>query len=92
MSEICPNCGGLINLRNPTGQCDHLHYPENVCPDPRPAQGPFILCYVNESTISPEGDGKSYGYAKDLLNFYRAQGRRGFRMFKLVPVDGEHAS
>ena len=30
---ICDHCGGPIAIRNPTGKCDHLHYPENclVC-------------------------------------------------------------
>jgi len=27
---LCPNCGGKIEIRNPTGRCDHLYYPENV--------------------------------------------------------------
>ena len=27
---ICPNCGGLIAIRNPTSKCDHLYYPEYV--------------------------------------------------------------
>ena len=26
----CEYCGGLISIRNPTGKCDHLYYPENV--------------------------------------------------------------
>lgn len=26
----CPYCGGDIWIRNPTGHCDHLHYPDNV--------------------------------------------------------------
>lgn len=26
----CKYCGGDIEIRNPTGLCDHLHYPENV--------------------------------------------------------------
>ena len=26
----CPHCKGLIKIRNPTGKCDHLYYPENV--------------------------------------------------------------
>ncbi len=26
---FCPDCGGLIEIRNPTGKCDHLYYPEN---------------------------------------------------------------
>lgn len=25
---ICPNCGGPIAVRNPTGHCDHLYYPD----------------------------------------------------------------
>jgi hypothetical protein len=25
---ICPDCGGLIAIRNPTGKCDHLYYPD----------------------------------------------------------------
>lgn len=26
----CPECGGYIAIRNPTGECDHLYYPELV--------------------------------------------------------------
>ncbi|KKN17002.1 hypothetical protein LCGC14_0970100 [marine sediment metagenome] len=25
---ICPDCNGEIKIRNPTGKCDHLYYPE----------------------------------------------------------------
>jgi hypothetical protein len=36
-SELCPekdmktckHCGGNLEIRNPTGNCDHLYYPEN---------------------------------------------------------------
>lgn len=28
-NKICLHCGGDIAIRNPTGNCDHLHYPEN---------------------------------------------------------------
>lgn len=30
---LCLHCGGEIAIRNPTGLCDHLYYPENcdVC-------------------------------------------------------------
>jgi hypothetical protein len=31
-SEYCLDCGGLIAIRNPTGKCDHLYYPENKLP------------------------------------------------------------
>ena len=29
----CPHCGGDIAVRNPTGKCDHLYYPDycEVC-------------------------------------------------------------
>ena len=26
---ICPDCFHPIKIRNPTGKCDHLYYPEN---------------------------------------------------------------
>ena len=28
--KICKYCGGNIDIRNPTGKCDHLYYPENI--------------------------------------------------------------
>jgi len=28
--EVCPNCNGLVKIRNPTGRCDHLYYPDNL--------------------------------------------------------------
>lgn len=30
---LCEHCGGPISKRNPSGYCDHLHYPEycKVC-------------------------------------------------------------
>ena len=28
--ETCPHCDQSINVRNPTGYCDHLYYP-NYC-------------------------------------------------------------
>jgi hypothetical protein len=35
--KICSHCKGDIAIRNPSGFCDHLHYPEN-CP----------VCSMNE--------------------------------------------
>ena len=29
-NRLCPYCNGLIRIRNPTGKCDHLYYPDNV--------------------------------------------------------------
>jgi hypothetical protein len=28
-TQLCPDCGGPIHIRNPSGKCDHLYYPEN---------------------------------------------------------------
>ena len=28
--KLCPYCGGFKAIRNPTGKCDHLYYPDNV--------------------------------------------------------------
>lgn len=25
---LCPDCGSPIAIRNPTGNCDHLYYPD----------------------------------------------------------------
>lgn len=35
-ADLCPHCGGDKALRNPSGFCDHLYYPENcaVCNKP----------------------------------------------------------
>lgn len=30
LDRPCEYCGGKISIRNPTGNCDHLYYPENV--------------------------------------------------------------
>lgn len=27
---MCVSCGGDTRIRNPTGTCDHLYYPENI--------------------------------------------------------------
>jgi len=27
-SAICKHCGGKIAIRNPTGKCDHLYWPD----------------------------------------------------------------
>ncbi len=31
--ERCPACGGLIIVRNPTGRCDHLRWPDSLTPE-----------------------------------------------------------
>ena len=36
---ICKHCGGAIEVRNPTGKCDHLYWPENLTVEARRANG-----------------------------------------------------
>lgn len=31
--EPCPACGGPKSIRNPTGKCDHLYWPDNLTPE-----------------------------------------------------------
>jgi hypothetical protein len=35
----CLHCGGLKAVRNPTGQCDHLNWPENLTDEAKVANG-----------------------------------------------------
>ena len=32
LNDVCPHCKMNIKERNPSGTCDHLHYPES-CPE-----------------------------------------------------------
>ena len=29
VNGVCPDCLGEIKIANPTGKCNHVHYPEN---------------------------------------------------------------
>ena len=35
----CKHCGGAIAVRNPTGQCDHLCWPEFLTDEAKAANG-----------------------------------------------------
>ena len=39
---LCKYCGGPIAIRNPTGKCDHLYWPENLTDEAKRANG-FVL-------------------------------------------------
>jgi len=41
MGKICKHCGYDIAIRNPSGYCDHLYYPENC-----------EICKKNEGKVS----------------------------------------
>lgn len=36
---VCAYCGGPIAIRNPTGNCDHLYFPECLSDDAKIANG-----------------------------------------------------
>lgn len=38
-AENCAHCGGPKAVRNPTGKCDHLFWPENLTCEAREANG-----------------------------------------------------
>lgn len=35
----CAHCGGLIAIRNPRGDCDHLYWPDNLTDEAKFANG-----------------------------------------------------
>ena len=37
--DVCEYCGGLKKLRNPRGDCDHLHWPDNLTDEAKIANG-----------------------------------------------------
>jgi hypothetical protein len=39
MDGTCKHCGGSKDVRNPTGNCDHLFWPENLSDEARRANG-----------------------------------------------------
>lgn len=39
MTDICQWCGGPKNMRNPTGECDHLYWPDNLTAEAKRANG-----------------------------------------------------
>jgi rRNA maturation protein Nop10 len=38
-TETCKHCGGDISIRNPTGWCDHLYWPDNLTEEAKRANG-----------------------------------------------------
>lgn len=69
-TKKCRNCKKDIAIRNPTGNCDHLYYPENL---PKPnkkaviknKKGVALLKPFNLTSVCLE-DLQSMGY--DILN------------------------
>lgn len=38
-AELCKHCGEPIAIRNPTGKCDHLYWPDNLTDEAKLANG-----------------------------------------------------
>lgn len=38
-SNLCKFCGGRIDIRNPTGKCDHLYWPDNLTDEAKRLNG-----------------------------------------------------
>jgi len=38
-SALCRHCGGEITIRNPTGKCDHLYWPDMLTDEAKRANG-----------------------------------------------------
>ena len=53
-SDPCPNCGGSIAARNPTGSCDHLYWPEYLTPEAKRkiAQNEALLRAVHQRAVA----------------------------------------
>lgn len=37
--EVCAHCGGPRDVRNPSGACDHLYWPDNLTDEAKRANG-----------------------------------------------------
>ena len=46
--DKCLHCGGRIAVRNPSGECDHLCWPDNLTDAARLANG-YVLVEVTRS-------------------------------------------
>jgi hypothetical protein len=44
--EVCKYCGGLKELRNPSGRCDHLYWPDNLTVEAKLANGYRAVQYT----------------------------------------------
>jgi len=78
----CPYCGGDKEIRNPTGYCDHLYYPDNCQGNKKAfeqgriaglkeAVGIVVTDAVSVTATPKVGekfDIEKYNYANELLN------------------------
>jgi len=61
----CKYCGGDIEIRNPTGHCDHLYYPEN-CEGYKNESFEEMCIRTGHKPFGAQGiDGSKYKYNSD---------------------------
>jgi hypothetical protein len=87
-SKICPHCKMNKNIRNPSGYCDHLHYPEacNICQAMQPIESKrFSGADLQEllkkvkskavrTIISIPGYGDDFVRVKDIISEFKRVG------------------
>ena len=44
---ICPNCKGSVMVRNPSGSCDHLYWPDMLTPEAKEKIGDAELARIH---------------------------------------------
>jgi hypothetical protein len=52
MDNLCKHCGGPIAIRNPTGTCEHLYWPDNLTDEAKCANG--FVKVVTERWVSAD--------------------------------------
>lgn len=52
-AALCKHCGGPKGIRNPTGSCDHLYWPELLTEEAKTANGFHKRVRVIEDWVSP---------------------------------------
>lgn len=43
---ICPNCQGSVHVRNPSGSCDHLYWPDMLTEEAKQKIGQPVLAEI----------------------------------------------
>jgi len=65
IDPVCKHCGGLVRIRNPRGDCDHLYWPENLTTEAKVANGikhtpsdALELCYLIQALYFRNASGE----------------------------------
>lgn len=57
MGNTCKHCGGSKDVRNPTGECDHLMWPDYLTEEAKRANGyvPMTATIWVQKDVEPGG-------------------------------------